>query len=991
MNDERHGTFEKIDDYRWRIPKSFMSGMRVPGIIYADEKLFEDIKHDKAPQQVANAACLPGIVKYSLAMPDIHWGYGLPIGGVVATDVESGGVITPGGVGYDINCLSGDSKVLLDNGAYIRIRDFESIFNQRKLTCINFEKKSREETPIARFMKIKPLNSVFEVTTVNGNKIIATEDHPFWTPDGMIPLKNLAIDDVVAVYPFDGVPYEEPNSEVIVDENDIKKFLLSIDKDSQGHGLEQIIIHLKKRDLLPLRYNSPQLPYILKIMGYNFGDGTIYFNRKRGKGISWFYGKKEDLEDIKRDIRNIGFTCSKVYSRIRNHVINKKKFKSENFSCKVTASSFAALLVCLGTPLGKKTNQDFRIPAWIMKAPLWQKRLFLAAFFGAEMSLPKIMTGYSYNFYCPAVSMNKHEGFVNSGKEFFTDMANLLREFGVRTNKICERIEYHDDRRISYRLTLLLSEKTNNLINLYSKIGFEYNRKRSMLSNVAAQYLKMKESVIKEKERLADEAMALAGSGLSAKSIYREFGSTFVNMRFIERSIYEGRKEKPRIGADFITFEEFFEYTTGGMDDSGMLWDTIESIHEIELNDYVYDFTVRHDDHNFIANNFVVSNCGVRLLRSNLTEKEVRPKLDTLVHALFSKIPSGVGSKSNIKVNEAEERKIMIKGSLWAVERGFGTKEDIEHTEEEGCMEGADPDKVSRRAYERGERQSGTLGSGNHFLEVQVVDEVYDKDAASVFDLALGQITVMIHTGSRGFGHQICDDYSKNMVRCLSKYNISVPDRQLACAPVTSTEGKDYIGAMKCAANYAWNNRQCLMHMVRKIFEQVFEAGPADLGMSLIWDVAHNIAKFEKYNIDGKNRLLCVHRKGATRAFGPGNPVLPPDYIELGQPVIIPGDMGRNSYILLGTKKAEEETFGSTCHGAGRVMSRSAAINAKERHTLLKDLEAKGIKVMAAGRDTLAEEAPYAYKDVNHIVEIVGKAGISKKVCRMKPIGVIKG
>jgi len=486
MNDERHGTFEKIDDYRWRIPKSFMSGMRVPGIIYADEKLFEDIKHDKAPQQVANAACLPGIVKYSLAMPDIHWGYGLPIGGVVATDVESGGVITPGGVGYDINC-------------------------------------------------------------------------------------------------------------------------------------------------------------------------------------------------------------------------------------------------------------------------------------------------------------------------------------------------------------------------------------------------------------------------------------------------------------------------------------------------------------------------GVRLLRSNLTEKEVRPKLDTLVHALFSKVPSGVGSKSNIKVNEAEERKIMIKGSLWAVERGFGTKEDIEHTEEEGCMEGADPDKVSGRAYERGERQSGTLGSGNHFLEVQVVDEVYDKDAASVFDLALGQITVMIHTGSRGFGHQICDDYSKSMVRCLSKYNISVPDRQLACAPVTSTEGKDYIGAMKCAANYAWNNRQCLMHMVRKIFEQVFEAGPADLGMSLIWDVAHNIAKFEKYNIDGKNRLLCVHRKGATRAFGPGNPVLPQDYIALGQPVIIPGDMGRNSYILLGTKKAEEETFGSTCHGAGRVMSRSAAINAKERHTLLKDLEAKGIKVMAAGRDTLAEEAPYAYKDVNHIVEIVGKAGISKKVCRMKPIGVIKG
>ncbi len=384
-------------------------------------------------------------------------------------------------------------------------------------------------------------------------------------------------------------------------------------------------------------------------------------------------------------------------------------------------------------------------------------------------------------------------------------------------------------------------------------------------------------------------------------------------------------------------------------------------------------------------------NCGIRLIRTNLDEKDVKPKIDQLINTLFSYVPAGVGSKSDINVSNAEEKKIMIKGAAWAVGRGYGIKEDLERTEENGCMEGADPDKVSERAYERGRKQSGTLGSGNHFLEVQVVDEVYDDEAARTLGVAKGQVTVMIHCGSRGFGYEICDNYSKNMVRLLSKYGINVPDRQLACVPVKSGDGQDYIKAMKCAANYAWNNRQCLMHKVREVFERVFEKGWESLGMSLVWDVAHNIAKFEKYKIDGKERLLCIHRKGATRAFGPGHPELPDIYKKIGQPVIIPGDMGRNSYLLLGTKKAEEETFASTCHGAGRLMSRGAAMRAEGRKTLIKDLEAKGIKVMAVGRGTLAEEAPYAYKDVNDVVDVIHNAGLATKVARMRPVGVIKG
>ncbi|MFH1640695.1 MAG: RtcB family protein, partial [Candidatus Omnitrophota bacterium] len=344
-----------------------------------------------------------------------------------------------------------------------------------------------------------------------------------------------------------------------------------------------------------------------------------------------------------------------------------------------------------------------------------------------------------------------------------------------------------------------------------------------------------------------------------------------------------------------------------------------------------------------------------------------------------------------IRVSAREEKEILIKGAAWAVGKGFGTEEDLECTEERGAMQGADPSAVSERAYERGKAQSGTLGSGNHFLEIQVIDQLFDRDICDELGLTLGQITVMIHSGSRGLGYQICDDYTRNMIHCFQKYNINVPDRQLVCAPVNSAEGKDYLGAMRCAANYAWANRQCLMYLTRKTFEKFFAMSWEKMGMQLIYDVAHNIAKIEKHVVGGKEKTLCVHRKGATRSFGPGHPALPDRYKKTGQPVIIPGDMGRNSYLLAGTQKAMEDTFGSTCHGAGRVKSRSAAIKSINLNALLKELESKGIIVLASGRGTIVEEAPQAYKDVNEVVNVVHNAGISKRVCRMRPLGVIKG
>ena len=385
-------------------------------------------------------------------------------------------------------------------------------------------------------------------------------------------------------------------------------------------------------------------------------------------------------------------------------------------------------------------------------------------------------------------------------------------------------------------------------------------------------------------------------------------------------------------------------------------------------------------------------NCGVRLLRTNLTEEEVRPKIEKLIAELFINIPSGLGSTGKIRVSEPELDKVLIKGSQWAVERGYGEAEDIIFSEESGCMKEANPDKVSSKAKKRGIPQLGTLGSGNHFLEVEVVEEIYNREAATVLGISdVGQVLVLIHTGSRGFGHEVCSDYVRLLGEAVKRYGISLPDRQLACAPLKSPEGQDYLAAMACAANYAWTNRQCIAHWTRESFIKVFSKSQRELGLEQIYDVTHNIAKIEEHTIDGKKQTLCVHRKGATRAFPAGNHNVPETYQHIGQPVLIPGDMGRYSYIAIGTETAMQETFGSTCHGAGRIQSRAAAKRSLRGADVAQSLAARGIKVKAGSMGSLAEEASEAYKDVGEVVEVTHKAGISLKVAKAIPIGVIKG
>ena len=385
-------------------------------------------------------------------------------------------------------------------------------------------------------------------------------------------------------------------------------------------------------------------------------------------------------------------------------------------------------------------------------------------------------------------------------------------------------------------------------------------------------------------------------------------------------------------------------------------------------------------------------NCGVRLATTNLEYELVKNKIENLVAKLFNAVPTGVGASGAIKkLTTAELKKVLTQGSAWAVENELGSPSDIDFTEESGTLKNAEADIVSKRAYERGADQVGTLGSGNHFLEVDVVDEIYDANVAELFGLFKGQIVIQIHTGSRGLGYQVCDDFLKLLLQANKKYGFSLPDKQLACAPLNSKEGQDYLAAMQAAANFAWNNRQVIMHLARKVLKETFSMTESELGFKLLYDVCHNIAKIEKHKIGKEEKEVCVHRKGATRAFAPGSKMIPSKYQRVGQPVLIPGDMGRYSFVAVGTEKAMEETFGSSCHGAGRNLSRTKAMKQAKGRDLVDELKQKGISIQAKGYRTIAEEMSDAYKDVSDVVDVMHKEGITKKVAKIRPVGVIKG
>jgi len=957
--------FERLGPYKYRIPRE--GKMKVDAAFYASERILADLgTEDYASlRQLQNVATLPGIVEPALTMPDIHWGYGFPIGGVAAFDPEKSGVVSPGGVGFDINCLPPGTRVLHADGY---TRPIETLAEERAPVLCGWRLGQKPEPAPAALLMSREADRLLRLTTRAGYSLRVTHDHPVYTPQGMRPLENLLPGDRVAVHPFEGVCYEPPAGQTILDEDVFASVLTRLGKGRATSGL------LEAKGLLPLKDDHPSLPALLRVIGYLFGDGTTYLSR--GKGYAVFYGDPEGLEEARRDLSRLGFRAGGVYRRLRTHTFRGRSFTTEECSLKISATCFVLLMHALGLPLGNKAKQDYGLPGWLHELPRWQRANFLAGLFGAELSAPRAVPAHGYNLQPPVFSLSKREAYRATGREFALGVARLAGNLGAAIQALREEIDWtapDESRSVRFKLVFRASPETFRAV--WGRIGYAYNPRRRWLALHALHYLGLKEAHLRDRADLGERARTLYAEVGSPGQVHTALGG---NRRFIERAIYEN-PGSVRPAAGFPTFPEHLEEA------GPMVFDEVVDVEESPYTGRVYDLSLAHPDHNFVAEGVVVSNCGVRLLTSEIDRGELERRKSRLADVLYEKIPSGMGrGRKDFRLSREELREVLVEGPALLVERGFGEAEDLGHVESGGRLAGADPGVVSERAYERGLPQLGTLGSGNHFLEVQYVDEIYDEEAAGAFGLSVGSITVLIHSGSRGLGHQVCQDYVERFLEAAPRYGIELVDRQLAAAPIESPEGEEYLEAMSAAANFAFANRQLITHFTREAFASV---GFGEQRLGVLYDLAHNNAKFEEH--DG--RRVLVHRKGATRAFGPGMEELPEEYRSVGQPVLVPGDMGRYSFVLAGTQGAMRETFGSSAHGAGRKMSRRRAKKAARGRNLVREMEDKGILVRAAGRATVDEEMSEAYKDAADVIEATHGAGIGRKVARLRPLIVVKG
>jgi tRNA-splicing ligase RtcB len=947
-------TLERVREHVWEMPRQ--GDMRVPAHVLASEALLEEIGEDRTLQQLRNATHLPGITEHAICMPDGHQGYGFPVGGVGATDVETG-CISPGSVGYDINCLSGDTRVRLAFGRHRPIRDLRRDFEEQEAIVPTGD---RPDPSGIRLFTEEADRTVYEVETVTGDTIEATSDHPFSTPEGMRAVGAISPGDELYVDPFEGLPDEEPPEFVVLDEDDFE------DENPQLRAV------LRERDLLPLRSTDDAFHRLLKLVGFHTGDGSF------SGGQTWFYGDPEDLERIREDITAVGFKPSRVCERDRSHEIDGQSSERTEYSVKSGSNSLKQLLIRLGAPEGRKIDSSFTVPDYLDRLADWQVALYLSAFFGAELSAPKMVS--ATNFQAPAVSHNRLVDHAAAGERFVSDLMRHLDDLGIETNALeeVERTETTSGETIRFRFGV--STGGQNLLRFLTRVGYRYNESKRRQAALAAQYLKRKERVISERARVAAEARALADGGAAISEI---------KDRFVERSVYEQRAGRPRPPADFPSFEEFCEATD--VRDDLTIPTEVTGVRELGTKT-VYDIGVEHDAHTFVADGFAVSNCGVRMVRTNLTYDDVAGKEEELVDELFDAIPSGLGGGGVVETDVDTVEQVLARGVDWAHEQGYAVADDLAHCEDEGHRPEADPDAISQKAKDRGRSQLGSLGSGNHFLEVQRVTDVYRDDVAREFGLREEQVVVLIHCGSRGLGHQTCNDYLRRIESEHADLLAELPDRELAAAPAGSQLADDYYRAMCAAINFAWVNRQLITYGVRQVFERVFDADWESLGMELLYDVAHNIAKKEVHEVDGDERELYVHRKGATRAFPAGRPELPAAYRDVGQPVIIPGSMGAGSYVLRGGEASLDLTFGSTAHGAGRLMSRTRAKKEFWGETVQDELrDRQHVYVKAQSGATVAEEAPGVYKDVDEVVRVSDELGIGDKVARTFPVCNIKG
>ncbi|MDE1825556.1 MAG: RtcB family protein [Candidatus Micrarchaeota archaeon] len=977
---------ERFDDVRFDIKREQEKGMNASVRVYATSGMLEKMKQDRTLKQAVNASTLPGIVGKVMVMPDGHEGYGFPVGGVVGFDAEEG-IISPGAIGFDINCLTPDTKVLDEDGAWHSISDMLDI--RHRLMSFGLDDKKLIKADGLLFMKKEWKNHVLVIKTKFGKEIVATPDHPLLTDRGMLLSARLSKGDLLVSSGFEGIEFVRPRQERILTEEMLRETLASFGTSDKGNGTIQVLNRLRKLNLNVVDLQHQKLPILIKLLGFVFGDGTIP-NIKHGVHYTTFYGKLEDLVEVKKDIQRLGFK-SAIHIRKRHHKIktfyDTIEFDFIEHSLSVNSRGFSSLLVTLGAPLGKKAAKAYRIPEWVMNSENWQKRLFLAAYFGAELSTPSVINGY--NFKMPSFSVNKLRSLGDNAIAFLKDIKTMLESLGVATSEpsVVEGYSYKGVHGESTGFRLSIMSNTENLIRFFGTVGYVYNHEKERKASIACAYLRYLEGIRGERNLARQTSIQMHTAGLSKKAIIGRLASGNVSEGFIEHSIF-GRTGKARIYGS-LKLEEFAEKFEVGK--SGLVYDGVSSIEQVPYSGEVFDLTMDDPNHNFIANGIVVSNCGVRLIKTDLTEKEVRPKLEMLMDRLFANVPSGVGSKLKLGFTQEDVKKVAEEGVGYAIGKGFGFEEDIKRIEENGMIAGADIEKVSQAARKRGMQALGTLGAGNHFLEVQKIDSILNERIAKAYGLYEDQVVVMVHTGSRGFGHQVCSDYLKILVEYQQKNNIKIVDPELSYAKIGSKEADDYIGAMNCAVNFAFTNRQIITNSIRKSFEETFAKSADALGMDLLYDVAHNIAKREEHVFEGRKVSVYVHRKGATRAFSKGREEIPRIYRSVGQPVIIPGSMGTASYVLCGKEGAMDETFGSTCHGSGRLMSRHQAIRDIPQEKTFGDLERKKISIRVRTKQLISEEAEWAYKNVDDVVGVVEKAGISDIVSRNVPLGVAKG
>ncbi|MDE1854106.1 MAG: RtcB family protein [Thaumarchaeota archaeon] len=961
--------------------------MNVPARIYASKKLL-DAMDSGVIEQATNVACLPGIVRYSYAMADAHWGYGFPIGGVAAFDAEKG-VISPGGVGFDVNCLHPDSRIYDENGIWRRIGDAE-VQAHGFLTFDVSAQQARSSKAILRQQRLES-EALLKIRTKGGKQILVTSDHPILTRNGMVEAGKITATDLLLTSGVEGVEYTRPSGLEIVTPESLDRTMEKMGITERGRARSQVLRALHERGLDSLKLSDLRTAQILKLLGFIFGDGAIP-EVESGQYTS-FYGKEEDLADIKADLASLGYSAH-AWSRKRHHRIETaygpSGFDYTEHSLQSPATSFAVLMVTLGAPYGKKTNQTYGLPRWLLLAEKWQKKLFLAAYFGAELATPRTVNGY--NFQMPDFSVSKLVRLSDSAVRLLEDFRVLLHSLGVESSEPARVEGYNyqgvDGPSTGYRVGIL--SNTENLLKFFGEVGYLYNREKQRLASLSFCYLSFLERIRAERNRVREQALQMYSAGAQAAEIIRSLATETAGPSFIRHSIWGGRGGARIWQSE--KFEDFVRANEAGR--SGLVYDQVQSIESVPYEGLVHDLTIGDSNHNFVAEGIVVSNCGMRLIRTNLRYSEVKTKVKELVDLIFTLVPAGVGVKGSQGFAQSQMGDITSLGVKWCAEHDLAWDDDPEHVEEGGYIKGADISKVSRQAITRGVSQFGTLGSGNHYLEIQVVDPArfLDRDLAKEFGIVHDdQVMVMIHCGSRGFGHQVCTDYLRDFESGMRNFGIEVKDRDLACLPFSSKQGRDYYAAMVCAANFAFVNRQIIVNKVREAFSRVFHRDAEALDMHLIYDVCHNVAKVERHSYDGSSAEVLVHRKGATRSFGPGHPDVPRPYRSVGQPVIIGGSMETGSYLLVGTQKAMEDTFGSTAHGSGRTMSRTQAKREVRGSELQRKMLDRGIYVKAATMDGLAEEAGLAYKDISEVVETMDRAGISKKVAALRPVGNIKG